>query len=322
MTRVPRLPRLRSLALLALVVALASGCGRCGSKANASSSGVVPTDDAGASDTATAAGPALPADVPEVKDGDAGRATAALRAVFEAYGIPYDAAALARECNVDDDGASIDDLEDVAVKHGLEAGSVIVPVEHVLLPEAKMLPAIVIVDDEDDDADFVVAWRIEGDRVQVMHPDDGRRWVPRAELEKSLHRHEMTLPGSEYREAIGAPSSRDALAQRIVGLGVDAASARALVDRAATAPSWRGLGALDASIRGQRILAQGGAGVTKEALLATYDCASAKRCDGVSPLPPAAWSVEPAPPSAEGEEQVRVRGTMVLAIAGRASNPP
>jgi ABC-type bacteriocin/lantibiotic exporter with double-glycine peptidase domain len=110
------------------------------------------------------------ADVPEIRDEGDGRATTALRAVLLAYGISFDADALLRECNVDDDGASIDDLEDVAVKYGLEAGSVIAPVEHVLLPEAKMLPAIVVLDSADDEQDFAVAWRLDGDRVLVMDP--------------------------------------------------------------------------------------------------------------------------------------------------------
>ncbi len=60
-------------------------------------------------------------------------------------------------------------------KYGLSAGSVIVPAEHVLLPEARMLPAIVIVDTADDEEEFVVAWRLDGDRVQVMDPREGRR---------------------------------------------------------------------------------------------------------------------------------------------------
>src|SRR6185312_9172790 len=116
------------------------------------------------------------------------------------YGIPFDAAKLMEECKVDDDGASIDDLEDVAVKYGLSAGSVIAPVEHVLLPEARMLPAVVVVDGADDDQDFAVAWRLDGDRVEVMDPREGRLWMPRAELSKHLHVHEMTMPADEWRE--------------------------------------------------------------------------------------------------------------------------
>jgi hypothetical protein len=318
MRSVAATPHLRGLAILALVGALAAGCGRCGSSAAKSG-------DGGADDAATVAATGteapdaeLPAEPPEVKDTGSGRATAALRSVLKAYGIGYDDAALTRECNVDDDGASIDDLEDVAVKYGLEAGSVIVPAEHVLLPEAKMLPAIVIVDGDEDSQDFVVAWRLDGDRVLLMHPEDGVKWAPRADVAKSLHEHEMAMPLDEYREALAAPAYLDALVARAVALGVDAASARALVDRAAADPGWRGLGAVDATIR--RLVERGGA-VTKEAFEATYGCAFEKRCDGVEPIPLALWSAGPAPKSAQGEAQVRVRGAVLIAIAGRALRP-
>jgi hypothetical protein len=309
--------QLRALALFALVGALAAGCGRCGSSSAKSG-------DGGADDAATAATggetpePELPAEPPEIKDTGSGRATAALRSVLKAYGIAYDDATIQRECNVDDDGASIDDLEDVAVKYGLEAGSVIVPAEHVLLPEAKMLPAIVIVDGDEDSQDFVVAWRLDGDRVLLMHPEDGLKWAPRADVAKSLHEHEMAMPVDEYREALAAPAYLDALVARAVALGIDAASARALVDRAAADPGWRGLGAVDATIR--KLVERGGA-ITKEAFEATFGCAFEKRCDGVEPIPLALWSAGPAPKSAQGDAQVRVRGAVLVAIAGRALRP-
>jgi hypothetical protein len=313
---------LRFASLAALACALATGCGRCGSRAAATSSAASGTEMAVGSTTGAAASDApalpLPADVPEVKDTGGGRATAALRAVLQAYGVAFDAAAIERECNVDEDGASIDDLEDVAVKYGLEAGSVIVPVEHVLLPEAKILPAILIVDGDEDEQDFVAAWRMDGDRVQIMHPEDGTKWVARADLAKSLHVHEMAMPLDEYREAIAAPAYLDALAARLAALGVDGTEARALVDRAVADPGWRALGALDASIR--KVTADGGSG--KDALNAAFGCALEKRCDGVKPIPAALWSAQPAPKGGQGEAQVRVRGTVLLAIAGRAPPAP
>src|SRR5262249_5313154 len=145
------------------------------------------TADPSAARAPPAAETTLPVpDVPEVRDTGDGRATAALRAVLRAYGIAFNDAPLLRDCKVGDEGASIDDLEDVAVKYGLEAGSIIAPVEHVLLPEARMLPALVVVDAPEDEQDFVVVWRLEGDRVQVMDPREGRSWVARADLQKRL----------------------------------------------------------------------------------------------------------------------------------------
>jgi predicted double-glycine peptidase len=314
----------RWVALAALASAV--GCGRCGASSGQSSGAAPATSVEGSAapsaGTPGQAAPALPgaelpvADVPEVRDTGTGRATAALRAVLQAYGIAFDAATLERECKVDDDGASVDDLEDVAVKYGLEAGSVIAPAEHVLLPEAKMLPAIVIVDTADDEEEFVVAWRLDGDRVQVMDPREGRRWMDRAELQKQLYVHEMVMPAEEYQAAMAAPSFGDALRARMTALGGDAAAGQALFGKAAAVGGTRGLGALDAAIR---LLAVGTPGPETAALLpAAYACALEGHCEGVTPIAPKMWSVQPAPNGADGEAQVKVRGAVLLAIAGRA----
>jgi hypothetical protein len=50
------------------------------------------------------------------------------------------------------------------------------PVDHVLLPEAQALPALVVVRHPNGVTHFVVAWRRHGPVVQVMDPATGRRW--------------------------------------------------------------------------------------------------------------------------------------------------
>jgi hypothetical protein len=318
--------KLLALALAGLCSLL--GCQRCGGAASGSSGTAPATSSVETPASAAPSAGATPesslpvADVPEVRDEGDGRATAALRAVLLAYGIPFDADALLKECNVDDDGASIDDLEDVAVKYGLEAGSVIAPVEHVLLPAAKMLPAIVVLDGADDEQDFAVAWRLDGDRVLVMDPQKGRRWMSRADLQKMLHVHEMTMPADEYREAVAASAFGDALLGRAAALGIDAAAVRPLLDRATADPGWRGLAALDAAIRklAGGAPGDGGAGAPVQ-LAASFGCAFEKRCDGVEPVPAALWSAQPAPKDAQGDAQVKVRGAVLLGIVGRSAPP-
>jgi hypothetical protein len=322
--------KLRSVVLAA--VACLAGCQRCSSAPGqvdsrpraAGSSSAAPSVGVEAPAAASASGVARAseADVPEIVDTGRGRATAALRAVLKAYGIAFEAATIERECKVDDDGASLDDIEDVAVKYGIDAGTVIVPAEHVLLSQPKMLPAIVVVDAPDDEQEFVVAWRLDGDRVQIMDPREGRRWILRAELQKRLHIHAMSMPLDEYRAAIGAPDFSDALQARMTALGegrVGSSAPRALLDRAAADPGVRGLGALDAAIRAIEADPPD-AGVDAK-LSALFLCASEKRCEGVSPIPPSLWSVQPAPPGPDGEAQVQVRGAVLLAIEGPKSAP-
>ena len=207
---------------------------------------------AGALGAAGADGALPVADVPEVRDTGDGRATAALRAVLQAYGIAFDAAAiLERECKVDDDGASIDDLEDVAVKYGLEAGQ-----RH--RPRRARAPP------RGEDAAGHRRRRRRRRRAGLRRRlaprrRPGRRswtrargaaWVPRAELQKSLHVHEMTMPADEYREAMAARRLRATPSGRGWRRSAPRRRAReALLDRAAADPGWRGLGALDAAIR-------------------------------------------------------------------------
>jgi ATP-binding cassette subfamily B protein len=316
--------KVRWLGLLALVGI--AGCERCGASSAASTTGAAPEASAEvASATATATASAAPAagaplpELVEVRDTGNGRATAALRAALSAYGLPFDPATLERDCKVDDDGASIDDLEDAAEKYGLDATQLIVPREHVLMADAKLLPAILILDGAEESREFVLAWRIDGDRVEIMSPVDGRKWVDRAEVQRGLYLHEMPVAPEDWQETSASPELRDALRVRMVTLGVERAAAQALLDKAAADATWRGLGALDAAIRQLEADPSKAAGDPRARLAAASECAFEKResC-GLDPIPAALWSVQPAPRAPEGE-QVLVRGAVMLAIAGRRS---
>src|ERR671932_1709584 len=70
---------------------------------------------------------------------------AALKCLLDGYGIPVSYGRLREACQTDVDGTSIDVLEEAAVQLGLEAEQVMVPVDHLLLPEPAALPAIVVV---------------------------------------------------------------------------------------------------------------------------------------------------------------------------------
>lgn len=308
---------MRWLALFSLTVV---GCGRCSSGGTAgTSSGADAAASAApvASASAASASDALP-DIPEVRDTGRGAATAALRAVFQAYGIPFDAAALEAECKVDDEeGASIDDLEDVAFKHGLEAVQVILPPEHVLLDEAKILPVIVIMTASDETERFVVAWRREGDRVLVMDPFEGKKWVSRADFEKGLYIHEMTMAANEWQEATAAPGFRDGLRARMAALGVERSQGQELIDKAAADPGWRGVSALDAAIRLLESDPSKASGDAKAFLASAYDCAFAKKCAaGADPIGDELWSALAAPRGPKGE-QVLVSGAVMIVISGK-----
>lgn len=129
---------------------------------------------------------------------DCGPAT--LKAVLEGFGIPISYGRLREACQTTLDGSSIDTLEDVANLLGLDAQQLLVPVDHVLLPEAAALPAIVVTQLRSGATHFVVLWRSHGRFVQVMDPAIGRRWVSAKRLRDEIFVHRMSFPAAVWRE--------------------------------------------------------------------------------------------------------------------------
>src|SRR5262245_57634802 len=87
---------------------------------------------------------------------------AALKCLLEGFGIRVSYGRLREACQTDVDGTSIDTLEDVAMQLGLIAEQTMVPVDHLLLPVAQTLPALVVTVLPDGSTHFVVAWRLHG----------------------------------------------------------------------------------------------------------------------------------------------------------------
>src|SRR5919204_4333868 len=85
----------------------------------------------------------LAPEVVQTSNMDCGPAT--LKCLLEGFGISASYGRLREACQTDVDGTSIDTMEEVAVQLGLEAEQVMLPVDHVLLPEAQALPALVVI---------------------------------------------------------------------------------------------------------------------------------------------------------------------------------
>jgi ABC-type bacteriocin/lantibiotic exporter with double-glycine peptidase domain len=111
---------------------------------------------------------------------------AALKCLLEGYQIAASYGRLREACQTEVDGTSIDTLEDVAVQLGLVAEQIMLPVDHLLLPEPELLPALVVTVLPNGLAHFVVAWRRHGRIIQVMDPGVGRRWVPQQRVLKEV----------------------------------------------------------------------------------------------------------------------------------------
>jgi ATP-binding cassette subfamily B protein len=172
---------------------------------------------------------------------------ASLKALLDGLGVPVSYGRLREACQTDVDGTSIDTLEEVAQKLGVDAEQVMVPFEH-LLADERSLPAIAVVRLPSGLTHFVVLWRRFGDRVLVMDPGHGRRWLKVSRLREDMYVHRTEVAAADWREWAGSQESLRVFEKRLAHLGVTARES-VLFDAALADPSWRGLGALDAGLR-------------------------------------------------------------------------
>src|SRR5215472_16762184 len=145
---------------------------------------------------------------------------AALKCLAEGFEIPVSYGRLREACQTDVDGSSIDTMEEVARQLGLDAEQIMLPPDHVLLPEAAALPAIVVVRLPNGVTHFMVAWRRHGPLLQLMDPATGRRWVTSHRFLDDLYIHTATVPEEDWREWAGSDLFRKALWRRLRNLGV------------------------------------------------------------------------------------------------------
>src|SRR4051812_2108308 len=144
---------------------------------------------------------------------------ASLKCLLEGFGIPVAYGRLREACQTDVDGTSIDTMEEVARRLGLDAEQILIPPEHLLLGEARALPAIVVVRLPDGATHFVVVWSAGGGRVQIMAPATGRRWPSRAELLASLYLHALPVPAEALRGFLAGDDFLGPLARRLAAIG-------------------------------------------------------------------------------------------------------
>jgi ABC-type bacteriocin/lantibiotic exporter with double-glycine peptidase domain len=251
---------------------------------------------------------------------DCGPAT--LKAVLEGFGIPISYGRLREACQTTLDGSSIDTLEDVANLLGLDAQQLLVPTDHVLLPAAEALPAIVVTQLRGGATHFVVLWRTHGPFVQVMDPAIGRRWVSAKRLGQEMFTHRMTFPAPVWREWAGSDAFCNPLRQRLLKLVGDPAVADDMLADALGDSSWLSLAGLDAVVRQTDSLIESG-GLTPGQEVADLVALLFQRIrrEGVENQPSVGWSywsVQPLlAPAGDAEEiQLQVRGAVLLQVAG------
>ena len=236
---------------------------------------------------------------------------ASLKALLEGYGVHASYGRLREACQTSVDGTSIDALEETATALGLDAIQTMAPADHLLLREAGMLPALVVIRLPSGATHFVVIWRRIGPLLQIMDPAVGRMWVSARLFQKVLYRHTQSIPADAWLDWSRSSSFQKTIRARVARLGFDG---RALLESAAADGGWRPMAALDAAIRMTEALAATGAlkrGAKLEGLVAGF------AADPVR-MPDDYWSVQEDPGA---EDRVRFRAAVVIQVNGRAAEP-
>jgi ABC-type bacteriocin/lantibiotic exporter with double-glycine peptidase domain len=251
---------------------------------------------------------------------------ASLKCLLEGFGIAVSYGRLREACQTDLDGTSIDTIEVVANQLGLNAEQVMIPVDHLFLSEAQVLPAIVVVRNPDGSTHFVVAWRRHGGWLQVMDPAIGRRWVPCRRFAEEVFRHELSTLASDWRDWAGTDEFLRPLRQQLAAIGASDQDTAALVDRALKNPYWFGLALVDASVRFiKSVIDAGGlkAGPQSVRLATTlFEQTRENMLDMFKIIPAIYWSAVPDKPVPGEEMALLLRGAVVLRVSGKKADEP
>ncbi len=245
---------------------------------------------------------------------------AALTCLLEGFHIPASYGRLREACQTDVDGTSIDVVEAVARQLGLDAEQVMLPPDDLWLPEARALPALVVVQQASGLLHFVIVWRRVGRWLQLMDPAIGRRWVSCDQFARQLHLHSLPVETAEWYAWATSDEAVDILAARVRGLGATAMDADQRIQRATAQGTWQALARLDAAARMvERLTIFGGlrCGAQAMRLLERLVEQANEHPPGACPAVPATyWSVIPA--HTQGDvSRLLVRGAVLLRIRGR-----
>src|SRR5262249_46370542 len=172
---------------------------------------------------------------------------ASLKCLLEGFGVHASYGRLREACQTDVDGTSIDTIEDIAVQLGLDAEQVIVPLDHVLVPEAALLPAIAVVRLPTGVTHFAVVWRPHGPFVQLMDHASGRGWATCRRFLDELYIHETTVSANDWREWAATYDTLAVLRRRLALIGIGGTLVDRIFANACAEAGWQALASVDAA---------------------------------------------------------------------------
>ncbi|MEY2935851.1 MAG: transporter ATP-binding protein/peptidase [Pseudomonadota bacterium] len=245
---------------------------------------------------------------------------ASIKAVLAGMGLELDYRALRDACQTDVDGSSVDTLEELAQQLGLDAEQIMLPLDHVFLPEACALPAIIVTLTAGGRPHFVVLWSRIGPFVQLMDPASGRHWVRLGSLTSRLYQHTTPVPAAAWREWAGSPEAVAALRRRLLQLRANEASA--LLSEALADPLFDSLAALDAATRAVEALACARAVRRGRAAGSLVRSMLENARSGSVAIPEAYWTARRNPASSGEQDELLLSGAVLLRFRGFRADVP
>ncbi|HZS54077.1 MAG TPA: cysteine peptidase family C39 domain-containing protein [Bryobacteraceae bacterium] len=237
---------------------------------------------------------------------------ASLKCLLEGFGIPVSYGRLREACQTALDGTSIDTMELVAQQLGLEAEQIMLPVDHVALPQANAVPSIVVIKLASGLTHFVVLWKKHGNLLQLMDPATGRRWTSASQFANELFEHTIGVAASDWREFAASTEFQSALQARLVALGISANAGNRLRKEACDQTGWYALASLDAAVRLTNSLLVSGAirrGSDAERFVTQF-------VNSADLIPGRYWTVREGVEQ-DGVAQVLMRGAVLVRAKGR-----
>jgi len=240
---------------------------------------------------------------------------ASLKSLFAGMGAELNYRVLREVCQTDIDGTSIVTLDEVANQLGLDAEEVMLPTDHVVLPEAHALPAIIVTLTAGGRPHFIVLWKRLGPLVQVMDPAAGRLWVRVDSLLANLYQHTTSVPAEGWREWAGSEEAVATFERRLKDLG--ASDAKAQVAKALEDAHYGSIALLDAACRATEAMIRAGA-VKRGRTAAGLMRSMIAKADSVA-IPESYWSVRPNP---EVEGELLLTGAVLMRVRGWRDDAP
>jgi len=249
---------------------------------------------------------------------------AALQSLVAGFGMSVNYGRLREACQTSVDGTSITTMDAIGNFLGLDTEEMMLPADHLLVPDAHALPAIVVVKVPDGNNHFVVVWSVAGPWVQVMDPAAGRHWILRSALHRRLYFHEAEVPESAWRDWAGEREFQSTLEARLAAISIAAADRGRLCRTALADPGWSAMAALDGATRMTTAMVASGAVAIGPTCLALIERQVERRPDGSYPLIAdeyrSAWRApdqDAVGGDPDREDTLRVRGVVIVRARGR-----